>query len=321
MKVGVDTTPLRLTRAGTARYLRGLLSHLDVDVRPLAFGGAGRASVLARELLWYPLVLGAAGGLDVLHCPTYYGPLRSRTPLVVTVHDLSVFRHPEAFPRWTRTFAPRFAPLVLRAARRVIAVSEFTRAELVEVLGVAEQKIRVVPNAVDDVFTAQGPAAGGDYVLGVGTVEPRKNLPRLAEAARSAGIELRVVGAPGWGDVPLDGVHWLGELPDEELARLYRGAAAVAYPSLYEGFGIPIVEAMASGTPVVTSAGGATEEIAGGAAVLVDPNDAASIAAGLAEAVSRRDELRRRGLERARAFSWNEVARRTVEVYEEAAGG
>jgi glycosyltransferase involved in cell wall biosynthesis len=311
-----------LTRAGTARYLRGLLSHLDgVDVRTLAFGGAGRASVLARELGWYPFVLGAAGGLDVLHCPTYYGPLRSRMPTVVTVHDLSVLRHPEAFPRWTRTFVPRYAPLVLRAARRVIAVSAFTRAELVELLGVDERKIRVVPNAVDDVFGADGPAEPGEYVLAVGTLEPRKNVPRLAEAARRAGVELRVVGAPGWGDVPLDGVRWLGELPDEELARLYRGAAAVAYPSLYEGFGIPIVEAMASGAPVVTSRGGATEEIAGGAAVLVDPRDPASIAAGLEEAVARRDELRTRGLERAQAFSWGEVARRTVEVYEEAAGG
>jgi glycosyltransferase involved in cell wall biosynthesis len=322
MRVGVDVTPLRLTRAGTARYLRGLLAHLDdVEVRQLAFGGAGRASVLVRELLWYPFALGAAGGLDALHCPTYYGPLRSRAPVVVTVHDLSVLRHPEAFPRWTRTFVPHFVPLVLRAAARVIAVSEFTRAELVELLHVPEAKIRVVPNAVDELFTPEGPAADGDYVLAVGTLEPRKNLPRLAEAARRIGAELRVVGAPGWGEVPLDGVRWLGELPDSELAPLYRGAAAVAYPSLYEGFGIPVLEAMASGAPVVTSAGGATEEIAGGAAVLVDPLDPSSIAAGLEEAVARRDELRARGLERARGFSWDDVARRTTAVYEEAAGG
>jgi glycosyltransferase involved in cell wall biosynthesis len=321
MKIGVDTTPLRLTRAGTARYLRGLLANLhDVEVRQLAFGGAGRASVLVRELLWYPLVLGAAGGIDVLHCPTYYGPLRSRTPVVVTVHDLSVLRHPEAFPRWTRSFVPRFAPLVLRAATRLIAVSEFTRSELVELLGVPEAKIRVVPNAVDEIFVPDGDAAEGDYVLAVGTLEPRKNLSRLAEAARLAGVELRVVGARGWGDVPLAGVRWLGEQDDEELARLYRGAAAVAYPSLYEGFGIPILEAMASGTPVVTSEGGATEEVAGGAAVLVDPRDPASIAAGIAGAVARRDDLRALGLERARSFTWAEVARRTVDVYREAAG-
>jgi glycosyltransferase involved in cell wall biosynthesis len=321
MRVGIDATPLRLTRAGTARYLHGLLSNLaDVELRRLAFGGAGKGWVLARELMWYPLVLGAASDLDVLHCPTYYGPLRARAPVVVTVHDLAVLRHPEAFPLWTRTYVPRVVPHVLRAAHRLIAVSEFTRRELVELLRVPETKISVVPNAVDDVFTADGPAAEGDYVLAVGTLEPRKNLSKLAQAARRAGAELRVVGATGWGDVPLDGVRLLGEVGDPELARLYRGASVVAYPSLYEGFGIPVLEAMACGAPVVTSAGGATEEVAGGAAVLVDPLDPASIAAGLERAMQHRDELRARGLERAREFSWAEVARRTREIYEEVAG-
>jgi glycosyltransferase involved in cell wall biosynthesis len=322
VRVALDTTPLRLTGAGTARYLRALLSHVtkgDVEVRELAFGGPGRAAVLVRELAWYPLALSALGGVDVLHCPTYYGPLRPRVPLVVTVHDLAVLRHPEAFPRWTRTFVPRFVPLVLRAAARVIAVSEFTRAELRELLGVADEKIRIVPNGVEDVFRPDGPAAEGEYALAVGTVEPRKNLPRIADAARRAGVELRAVGAPGWGDVRLDGIAWLGRVGDEELARLYRGASVLVYPSLYEGFGIPVLEAMACGTPVVTSAGGSTEEVAGGAAVLVDPLDGGSIAAGIEDALSRRDELRTHGLERARMFTWAETARRTVDVYRELA--
>ncbi len=325
MNVGVDVTPLALTRAGTARYLRNLLARLpaEVRVRTLAFGGPGRASVLARELGWYPFVLprmASHQGLDVLHCPTYYGPASSRVPVVVTVHDLAVWRHPEAFGRWTRAYVPRAVPRVLRAAARVIAVSEFTRGELVELLGVPEEKIRVVPNAVEDVFSAEGEAADGEYVLAVGTIEPRKNLPRLAEAARRAGRELRAVGAAGWGGVRLDGVRYLGEVGDEELARLYRGALCVAYPSLYEGFGIPVLEAMACGAPVVTSRGGATEEVAGGAAVLVDPLDPDAIAAGIEEAVARREELRALGLERARAFSWDESARRTVEIYREVSG-
>jgi glycosyltransferase involved in cell wall biosynthesis len=149
----------------------------------------------------------------------------------------------------------------------------------------------------------------------VGTLEPRKNLRRIAEAASRIGVELRVVGARGWGGVDTPG--WLGEVSDEELAALYRGARVVAFPSLYEGFGIPVLEAMASGAPVVTSSGGATEEVAGGAAVLVDPLDVASIAAGLEKAAARGDELRALGLERASAYSWEGVADAVERVWRE----
>jgi glycosyltransferase involved in cell wall biosynthesis len=326
VRVAVDTSPLAQTRAGTARYLRGLLGDLerrsDVEIRRIAFGGAGRAATLARDAFWYPARLPrATGGADVLHCPTYRGPVRSRVPLVVTVHDLAVFRHPDAFNRWSRLYGPRVIPRVLREARRVIAVSDFTRRELVELLAVPEARIRVIPNAVDETFTAEGPAADGDYVLAVGTLEPRKNLPRLVDAAQRIGVELRVVGERGWGgvDVGGNGVRWLGRVADEELARLYRGARCVAYPSVYEGFGIPVLEAMACGAPVVTSRGGATEEVADGAAVLVDPHDPAEIAAGIEQASLEREELSRRGRERARAFTWPAVADATVQVYREAA--
>jgi glycosyltransferase involved in cell wall biosynthesis len=209
----------------------------------------------------------------------------------------------------------------VRAAERVIAISEFTRRELVELVGVREERLRLVPMSPGPDFSPDGPAASGDYVLAVGTLEPRKNLARLVEAARHAKIELRVVGARGWGGVAAggDGVRWLGEVPDEELGALYRGALCLAYPSLYEGFGMPILEAMCSGTPVVTSAGGATEEIAGGAAVLVDPLDPVSIADGIAEAERRRAELIAAGLDRARRFGWPDTAARTLEVYREAA--
>ena len=163
-----------------------------------------------------------------------------------------------------------------------MALSEFTRDELTETLGVPGDRIRVIGNGVDAVFTPSGPAAAGDYVLAVGTLEPRKNLARVVEAARLAGIELRVVGAIGWGGVEVPG--WVGRVDDEALAELYRGARCLVFPSLYEGFGIPILEAMACGTPVVTSRGGATEETAGGAAVLVDPLDVEAIAAAIGEA-------------------------------------
>jgi glycosyltransferase involved in cell wall biosynthesis len=322
--VAIDVTALAQTRAGTARYLQALLPRLDADaeVDRIAGFARGRAGTLWLDLAWYPHVLPhRARGADVLHCPTYRGPVHSRTPLVVTVHDVAIFRHPEVFPRWTREYSRRVVPRVLRAATRILAVSELTASELVEVLGIPREKISVTPNAVDDVFTSEGPHADGEYALAVGTLEPRKNLARAIAATAQAGLELRVVGARGWGGVEAQGEHvqWLGEPSDTELAAQYRGARCLVYPSLYEGFGIPVLEAMACGTPVVTSRGGATEEVAGGAAVLVDPLDVESIAAGIREAIDRRDDLHARGLVRARDFSWDETARLTLRAYEEAA--
>jgi glycosyltransferase involved in cell wall biosynthesis len=318
MRVGLDVSPLVQTRAGTARYLRGLLEHNEYE--RLAFGGPGRPAAIVRDTWWYPVALPRrARGLDVLHCPTFRGPFHCAVPVVVTVHDLAVLRHPGMFNKWSRRYSRLAVPRVAQGARSLIAVSEFTRRELVELLRVPGDKIRVIPNAVGAPFGPDGPKAEGDYVLAVGTLEPRKNLARAVEAARRVGVELRVVGARGWGGVEVPGATWLGEVSDEELAALYRGARIVVYPSLYEGFGIPVLEAMACGTPVVTSAGGATEEVAGGAAVLVDPLDPASIAAGIEQAASRRPELVALGLEHARGFTWDRVAAETREVYEEAA--
>jgi glycosyltransferase involved in cell wall biosynthesis len=331
LRVGIDVSPLALTRAGTARHIRSLLTALadepGLDLRRYSFGGRGRALVPVRDVGWYPAVLPAHARrdrLDVLHCPTQRAPVRSPVPLVVTFHDLAVLRHPETFNRWTRSYSRLALARVVKAAKRLIAVSEFTRRELLELLEVPAEKVRVIPNAVGAPFEAQGEAAAGDYVLAVSTLEPRKNLPRLVEAFGRAGLNgcrLVVAGAPGWGGVRLDGdrVQWLGEVRDEELARLYRGARCVAYVSLYEGFGLPVLEAMACGAPVVAGRNEAAEEVAGEAAVLVDPLDPDAIAAGLAEAIDRSDELSARGLERARAFDWAAVARATAEVYREAA--
>jgi glycosyltransferase involved in cell wall biosynthesis len=330
LRVGIDVSPLALTRAGTARHIRSLLAALpreEVELRRYGLGGSSRALVPVRDLGWYLVALPARArleGMDVLHCPTHRAPVRSPVPLVVTFHDLAVLRHPETFNAWTRSYSRLALPRVAKAARRLIAVSEFTRRELLDLLGVPEEKVRVIPNAVGAPFEPQGEVRDGDYILAVSTLEPRKNLPRLLDAFRRArlnGLRLLVAGAPGWGGVRVegDGVRWLGEVGDEELARLYRGARCVAYVSLYEGFGLPVLEAMACGAPVVAGRNDAAEEVAGEAAVLVDPLDPDAIAAGLAEAIDRREELRALGLERARAFDWGRAGRATVDVYREAA--
>jgi glycosyltransferase involved in cell wall biosynthesis len=314
MRVGVDVSPLVQTRAGTARHVRGLLAELrgrpGLDLELLSFGGSGRLSSAARDAVWYPLALRRRGGVDVLHCTTFRAPTEARAPLVVTVHDLAVLRWPEAFPVWHRLYGRAGLRRVLRSADAIVAVSGFTKGEVEELAGVPSERIRVVPNGVDPIFRPAArhveELAQGGEVLAVGTLEPRKNLARAVEAARRAGLELRVVGARGWGGVDVPG--WSGEVPDARLAELYRAAACLLYPSLYEGFGLPVLEAMACGTPVVTSRGTAMEEIAAGAAVLVDPMDADSIAAGLRTAVERRAELVELGLARAAEFTWKRTA-------------
>jgi glycosyltransferase involved in cell wall biosynthesis len=311
VNVGIDVSPLQQTGAGTARHVRGLLRALEgrpgLELELLTFGGPGRLSVVARDAFWYPLGLGwSARSLGVLHCTTFRAPLRTRAPLVVTVHDLALLRHPTAFPAWHRRTGRLALRAGVRAADAIVAVSAFTRDELVELLDVPSERVRVVPNGVDAVFGPSGPADAGDYVLAVGTLEPRKNLGCAVEAAKLAGVELRVAGARGWGGVDVEG--WAGAPDDEQLAALYRGARCLVYPSLYEGFGIPVLEAMACGTPVVTGRGGATEEVAGGAAVLVDARDPAAVAHGIAEAETRREELVQLGLERASAFTWTHTA-------------
>ena len=330
LRVGLDTSPLTLTRAGTARYLTNILDSLEADpeleLRRYDWGGDGRATRVVRDTGWYRFTLPRAvqrDGVQVLHCPTMRAPYRTRVPLVVTIHDAAVLRHPGAFNRWTRSYSARSLPKVVRAADRIVTGSEFTRDELVQLLDAPESKIRVIPYGVGPPFTAEGPAADGAYILAVSTLEPRKNLARLLEGFRRSGLdglELRVVGAEGWGGVSVDGdrVHRLTGVDDEELARLYRGAAAVAYVSLYEGFGLPVLEAMACARPVVAPAGPPFSEFAHGVAFEVDPRDPDSIADGLRRAVAAGNVAV--GAQRAADYSWERAVQAHVDLYRELAG-
>lgn len=264
--------------------------------------------------------------------------LRRRDRCVVTVHDLGWQVHPELYPRKLRVMYGALFPWALRRADRFIAVSRYTADDLIRRAGVPASKIDVVHHGLDPVFLAPpeplGPADdSAPYLLAVGGVSPRKNTRRLIEAftgwrargGRRAAYTLRISGMsldPEYehgGGVP-EGVSLLGYVDQEELRRQYAGAAAFLYPSIYEGFGLPIIEAMASGTPVLTSRTASAPEIAGGAAVLVDPFSVESIAEGL-DRVTSADEatrLRTLGRERASRFHWSSAAAQTLEVYRRA---
>ncbi|MDQ3209084.1 MAG: glycosyltransferase family 4 protein [Gemmatimonadota bacterium] len=290
---------------------------------------------------WYALRAVAPAGGVLLHSMDGFLPysLRARDRCVATVHDLGWQVHPELYDRKLRmTYAALF-PWVLRRANRMIAVSQYTADDLMRRAGVPASRIDVIYHGLDPVFTAPNGLTGSapstsPYVLAVGGVSPRKNTRRLIEAFvrwRGRGghrkdYQLRITGASldrdyaqAGAGLP-EGVRLLGYVDKAELPSLYAGASAFLYPGIYEGFGLPIIEAMACGGPVITSTTGATPEVAGGAAILVDPFSVESIEAGI-ERATRPEEaarLRALGFERARLFNWSDAADATVETYRRA---
>jgi glycosyltransferase involved in cell wall biosynthesis len=279
------------------------------------------------HLLRRPHVERATGSVAVIHATGLAMPPRS-SPIVLTIHDLSFLAYPEHFSRAGMRFFRRALDLARREADLVLCSSESTL-EHCAAVGLERGKLRHVPlgvrvepaGAADIGRVRERYGLSGPYVLWTGTVEPRKNLRGLlaAFARLDVDAELVLVGPKGWNEELDTGARTrvLGFVPAADLRALYAGAEAFCFPSLMEGFGFPVLEAMAQGTPVVTSVGTSTEELAGDAGVLVDPRDPGAIAAGLERALRDDGRLGEAGRERAAEFTWARTADLTVSAYRE----
>jgi glycosyltransferase involved in cell wall biosynthesis len=368
MRIGIDYTAAVRQQAGIGRYARSLIravSRLDHDNRYVLMS-AGKdsgaepwpANFTTRALpltdrhlsiLWQKLrvpipVEWLTGRIDLFHSPDFVLPPVRRARSVLTIHDLSFMRLPECSSPPLLAYLMDAVPRSVARADLILADSESTREDLIELMSVDPARIRVIYPAVDAAFRPSSDAKiasvrqhhriDGPYILSLGTLQPRKNYVRLIQAfdllRRTHGVPHRLVigGGPGWLYEPIyeaietlglqDAVRMLGYVDETDLAALYTGADVFAFPSLYEGFGFPVLEAMACGTPVVTSNTSSLPEAAGEAALLVAPSDTEALCEALRVAITDTEahaRLTRLGFEQCRRFSWDDSARQLLAGY------
>jgi glycosyltransferase involved in cell wall biosynthesis len=350
MRIGIDATLVRPDRlTGIERYALSLTTALarkapgeivlftrpDAPPALRALPVEQHASPFRQrvptEQFWLP-VAAARAGVELLHTLAFPTPLLWRGPALLTVHDATPWLHPDTVSAGMRYY---YGPLYRQALRRAVGlltVSEAAREDLVATLGVSRERVHVTHNGVDAHFFEARPPEGprAPYLLAVGTLEPRKNIPALLDALRllraeGRDLQLVIVGRQGWADaLPLRelGAHvrLTGPVEDPELAELYAGAACFVLPSLYEGFGLPLAEAMAAGAPAVASDIPALRELGGDAVRYAPPDSPRAFADAISQVLDRREEtaaMALRGRERARRYTWDECAEATLAVYRE----
>lgn len=347
--LGLEVDDVRFTVFAGREGRRGLDEGLPVSASIIPAGGPLRGIAWEQSLLRRMI---KKAGVDVIFNPANVAPLSPPAPSVVTVHDLAFRLFPENFSRPFSAYYRVLVPRITRQATAVIAVSENTRADLVEHLGLPPEKVTVVANGVSPEFrrhihreelqeVRRRYRLPDNFFVSVASLEPRKNLQAIFRAYRLLAGEITsteslvLVGAGNriYTDAGLQDelqrarpgtVHALGYVPIEDLPAIYRLATALVYPSLYEGFGLPVLEAMASGTPVITSNRSSLPEVAGEAAILVNPESIEELAGAMdliATDSGIRNLLVERGKKRAAGFSWEHTARKTLEVLRQAASG
>jgi glycosyltransferase involved in cell wall biosynthesis len=365
MRIGIDARLVYYSQAGIGQYILNLVKWLaQID-------GANEYVLLQsrkddttiieqanfrRVSLWTPShhrfeqqVLPAEIarlGLDLLHSPDFVPPFRANCHTVITVHDLAFLLYPQFLTRESARYYGQIDQAV-RRADHIIADSQSTRQDILDMLGAPPDKVSVVYLAANDIYrpiplaqarqrVAEKFGLTGDFILFVSTIEPRKNLPTLLRACRQLldayklEVGLAVVGVQGWlsGEIPslveelrlTDRVHFLGRAPDEDLLHLYNAATVMAHPAFYEGFGLPPLEAMACGTPVVVSNASSLPEVVGDSGLLVEPEDVEAWAVALWRVFADdalREELSQKALARSRCFSWERTARQTLHIYQQ----
>ncbi|OGY18471.1 MAG: hypothetical protein A2900_03585 [Candidatus Chisholmbacteria bacterium RIFCSPLOWO2_01_FULL_50_28] len=362
MKIAIDVTATIYEGSGVGTYYRNLVPKLLLYGKEhtfIPFGYSlrsfGKLTMAKKklpfppklmELLWNMLhilpVETLTGSCDIVHTWDYIQPPTKKAKIVTTIHDLTPLKFPKQHLPATRAAYKAGLRWVKKEAAAVIADSVATKQDIVEILNIPEKKVVVVYLAAPPEFSEFRKAMENtrnttvrevkekygiqkEYLLSVGTHEPRKNIQRTIEAYSILQLdqELVIAGRFGWGEkiTPVPGVKPIGFVENKDLPALYAGASLFLYPSLYEGFGLPVLEAMAVGCPVLTSDRGSLAEIAGSAAATVNPESAEAIAFGIRVALERSEELRAKGIAQAEKFSWDETARQTLKVYEGILGG